>query len=212
MGRSLGAGGWLAVVPVKRLAGAKSRLRGALPGVPHEDLALALVLDTVVAALACPALAGLVVVTDDPAVRAPVLSLGAQVVPDRPGAGLNPAFAHGAALAAGRPVAALAGDLPALRADELAAALSVAGTAARGFVADIEGTGTTLLTALPGVALDPRFGPGSAAAHAASGAVPLAGSWPTLRQDVDTPEDLRAAARLGPGPHTAALLTSHAIA
>ena len=45
---------WAVVVPVKRLAGAKSRLRGALPGVPHRELALALVLDTLTAALACP--------------------------------------------------------------------------------------------------------------------------------------------------------------
>ncbi|MFD0788098.1 2-phospho-L-lactate guanylyltransferase, partial [Micromonospora azadirachtae] len=33
---------WAVVVPAKRLAAAKSRLRGALPGVPHEELALAL--------------------------------------------------------------------------------------------------------------------------------------------------------------------------
>jgi 2-phospho-L-lactate/phosphoenolpyruvate guanylyltransferase len=196
---------WLAVMPVKRLAAAKSRLRGALAGVPHEDLALALVLDTAVAALGCPVVGEVAVVTDDPAVRGPALALGARVVPDEPGAGLNPAFRHGARLAAGRPVAALAGDLPALRAEELAAALAAAAGAARGFVADAEGTGTTLLTAR-GVPLDPRFGPGSAAAHAASGAAPLTGAWPTLRQDVDTPEGLRAAARLGLGVHTAALL------
>jgi 2-phospho-L-lactate guanylyltransferase len=200
----VGGSNWLAVVPVKRLAEAKSRLRGALPGVPHEDLALAIVLDTVVAALGCSVVADVVVVTDDPAVRGPALALGAEVVPDVPDAGLNPAFEYGAGLARGRPVAALAGDLPALRAGELAAALS--GPAVRGFVADAAGTGTTLLAAPPGVPLAPRFGPGSAAAHRASGARPLTGAWPTLRQDVDTPEDLRAVVRLGVGVHTAALL------
>jgi 2-phospho-L-lactate guanylyltransferase len=74
----------------------------------------------------------------------------------------------------------------------------------RGFVPDVPGTGTTLLAAPPGVPLDPRFGPGSAAAHAASGAIRLEGDWPSLRQDVDTPADLVAAARLGLGPRSAA--------
>jgi 2-phospho-L-lactate guanylyltransferase len=200
----VGGSNWVAVLPVKRLAEAKSRLRGALPGVPHEELALALVLDTVVAALGCPAVAAVVVVTDDPAVRGPALALGAAVVPDVPDAGLNPAFDHGAALAGGRPVAALAGDLPALRAGDLADALDL--TAARSFVIDAAGTGTTLLAAPAGVPLAPRFGPDSAAAHARSGAVALSGAWPTLRQDVDTADDLRAAASLGVGVHTAALL------
>src|SRR5919199_1918141 len=46
---------------------------------------------------------------------------------------------------------------------------------------DAAGTGTTLLVAAPGCALDPRFGPGSAAVHRASGARQLAGDWPGLR-------------------------------
>ncbi|TDC57227.1 2-phospho-L-lactate guanylyltransferase, partial [Micromonospora sp. KC207] len=75
----------------------------------------------------------------------------------------------------------------------------------RRFVADAPGTGTVLLAAPPGVPLDPRFGVGSAEAHEASGALPLAGDWPTLRRDVDTATDLAAAARLGLGPRTAGL-------
>jgi 2-phospho-L-lactate guanylyltransferase len=63
-----------------------------------------------------------------------------------------------------------------------------------------------LLTAPPGVPLDPRFGIGSAAAHAGSGAVELTGDWPALRRDVDTPDDLWAVLSLGAGTHTAALL------
>jgi 2-phospho-L-lactate/phosphoenolpyruvate guanylyltransferase len=203
---------WAAVVPVKFLAGAKSRLRGAVPGVPHDDLVLALVLDTVQAALACAAVVEVLVVSSDAAVHGAAGALGARVVADSPGAGLNPAFRHGAALARAAAVAALAGDLPALDPVELAAALAAAAAAPahRSFVPDAAGTGTTLLTAGPGAPLDPRFGPGSAAAHARSGAVRLAGAWPTLRQDVDTPEDLRAAGALGLGGQTAALLTAAA--
>jgi 2-phospho-L-lactate guanylyltransferase len=115
-------------------------------------------------------------------------------------------MAHGAAQAGPVPVAALTGDLPALRPAELTAGLSEAGAAGgRAFVPDASGAGTTLLTAPSGAALRPRFGPGSAAAHASSGATPLLGPWPSLRRDVDTAADLAAAAVLGLGPHTARL-------
>ena len=75
----------------------------------------------------------------------------------------------------------------------------------RAFVADAQGTGTTLLTAV-GVPLDPRFGHGSADSHRSGGAVPLTGHWPGLLRDVDTEADLRAAVALGAGPRTAALV------
>ncbi|WP_345535232.1 2-phospho-L-lactate guanylyltransferase [Phytohabitans rumicis] len=194
---------WGVVLPVKRLGVAKSRLRGAVDAVPHERLALALAQDTVAAAVACPYVAEVLAVTDDPTVADALAALGARIAPDLPGAGLNAAFAYGASLLPGRPVAALAADLPALRPEELAAALRDA--TARSYVADAPGTGTVLLTAPVGVPLEPRFGPGSAAAHRRSGALPLPGDWPTLRRDVDTAADLAAATRLGLGPHTGAV-------
>jgi 2-phospho-L-lactate guanylyltransferase len=70
------------------------------------------------------------------------------------------------------------------------------------------GTGTTFLLAAPGTDLDPRFGGASAQRHAASGARPLLGDWPSLRRDVDTSDDLRAATELGLGAHTRAVLIS----
>jgi 2-phospho-L-lactate guanylyltransferase len=150
--------------------------------------------------------ARLIVVTDDPAAAAAVTALGAEAVPDLPAAGLNAAFRYGADAVAGLagPRAALTGDLPALTGADLSLALRAAGE--RSFVADAAGTGTVLLAAPAGVALEPRFGVGSAAAHAASGARPLAGDWPGLRQDVDTPGDLGAVLALGAGTHTCALL------
>ncbi|PZF98811.1 2-phospho-L-lactate guanylyltransferase [Micromonospora deserti] len=199
---------WTLVVPVKHLAAAKSRLRGALPAVPHETLALALAADTLRAARACPAVAQVLVVTDDPRVAATAHAAGARVLPDVPDAGLNAAFRHGASAAGGGWVAGLTADLPALRPAELAAALRAAQAGPAGvrrFVADAPGAGTVLLAAPPGVPLDPRFGVGSAAAHAASGAVALTGDWPSLRRDVDTAGDLAAAAQLGLGPCTAVL-------
>lgn len=222
---------WALVIPVKPLGSAKSRLRGALPWVPHERLGLALALDTVAAALDTMAgpvtttgpdtMAGpdavasrvqgeVCVVCDDPVVGRQATALGARVVPDEPRAGLNAAIRFGVAQAARecRWVAALAADLPALRRADLAGALRAAAEQpSRSYVADATGTGTVLLSAPAGADLDPRFGPGSAAAHAASGARTLRGDWPTLRRDVDTGTDLVDAATLGLGPRTAALLS-----
>ncbi|GAB3955547.1 hypothetical protein GCM10027614_65240 [Micromonospora vulcania] len=131
------------------------------------------------------------------------------MLPDEPDAGLNAAFRHGAAAVPAGWVAGITADLPALRPAELAGALLAAQngrTGVRRFVPDAPGGGTVLLAAPPGVDLDPRFGVGSAAAHAASGALALTGDWPSLRRDVDTAADLADAAALGLGSRTAALV------
>ena len=202
----LGTGAWVLVVPVKRLASAKTRL-AALAGPLRPELALGFAADTVRAALACPPVAGVVVVTDEPAARSELTALGALVVPDEPDAGLNPALAYGAGRARkarpGASLGALAADLPALRPAELAIALDAAATRDHVLVPDAAGTGTTLLTARAPADLRPAFGPGSRAAHLAAGAVDLAGlGLESLRRDVDTERDLRAALRLGVGPRT----------
>jgi 2-phospho-L-lactate/phosphoenolpyruvate guanylyltransferase len=200
---------WSVVVPAKRLAAAKTRLTpltATLPGADHPGLVLALLGDTVAAARASAAVGVVLVVTDDPRAAAVVTALGARTVGDEPDSGLNAALAHGAAAVPG-PVAALSSDLPALRPAELTAALQAAAAVPRAFVADAAGSGTTLLAVRDG-ALTPRFGPGSAAAHTAGGALPLDGNWPGLRRDVDTPDDLRAACRLGVGARTAGFLSA----
>jgi len=187
------------IIPVKPVTIGKSRLRAS--GAAGDDLVAAIALDTIAAVRAAgfPVL----VVTDDPQVTAEAGTLGAQVTPDAPAAGLNAAIRYGEALVGTSvPRAALTADLPALRPAELRDALS--GVTARSFLADHTGTGTTTLAAPAGVPLDPFFGPGSAAAHAASGARPLDGAWPTLRLDVDTRDDLDAARTLGLGPRTGA--------
>jgi hypothetical protein len=86
---------WSVVVPAKRLAVAKTRLRPLTGGSAHADLVLALLADTVAAALACPAVADVVVVTDEPAAAELVGRLGGRTVADEPDRGLNPALEHG---------------------------------------------------------------------------------------------------------------------
>lgn len=98
---------------------------------------------------------------------------------------------------------ALLPDLPALRLEDLDDALARCG-AGRSFVADHQGTGTTLLAAF-GESLDPRFGVGSAQRHRAGGARSIGGDLPSLRLDVDTAADLARARLLGVGNNTAAV-------
>lgn len=199
---------WSLVVPLKPLVRAKSRLAGAAGEEFRPRLALAFALDTVTAALACANVRDVVVVTDDPLAGGRLAGLGARVVPDTPARGLNAALAHGAgAVRARRPGAALAAlnaDLPALRPAELELVLHSASQFPRAFLADAADIGTTLLTATSGAELEPAFGGASRARHLASGARELtAHRAPSVRRDVDTAEDLRAALALGVGPHTA---------
>jgi 2-phospho-L-lactate guanylyltransferase len=182
---------WTVVVPVKGTVSAKSRL-GASP-----ELALAIALDSVAAALA----AARVVVVTLPALADAFEALGAVVVDDA-NAGLNAAVRQGIAASGDGPVAVLLGDVPAMRSSELTAALARAASHPLAFVPDADDDGTVLITALDPASHRPAFGAHSRAAHLAAGYVELAVPLDSgLRRDVDTPAQLAAlAARLG--PHT----------
>ncbi|UGY93799.1 2-phospho-L-lactate guanylyltransferase [Streptomyces gobiensis] len=198
---------WTLVVPLKPLERAKSRLSAASGEALRPGLALAFAQDTVAASVACTAVRDVVVVTDDPLAGRELSALGARVLPDTPDGGLNAALAHGAEVVrTAEPhsaVAALNADLPALRPMELAQVLNTASRFPRAFLADAAGIGTTLLSALPGVALAPAFGGESRGRHLASGAVeiPLSGV-DSVRRDVDTGADLAEAIALGVGSYT----------
>lgn len=201
---------WSLIVPVKHLGRAKSRLAQAAG--PHRtELALAIACDTVAAARACPEVAAVFAVTEDPRAGVALAELGAFVVDGEPGTGLNPALEHGAAAALGRlpevGVCALSADLPALRPAELSRVLAAASAHTLSFLPDSPGVGTTLLAARQGSAFAPAFEGASRDRHLSLGARELAVSGTeTVRRDVDTPEDLRVAAALGVGPRTRSLL------
>ena len=163
------------------------------------------------AARAVSALHSITIVTPDETAAAAARGLGAEVLPDPTPSSdpdpLNSAILAAAAAVAGRTpnIAVLQGDLPALRSVELEEALTQGRSHRRSFVADRHGSGTAALFAF-GSPLDPRFGADSAHRHRDSGAVELTGPWPGLRCDIDTPEDLAAAERLGVGAATAEAL------
>lgn len=121
---------WTLVIPLKALARAKSRLSDTAADGLRPGLALAFAQDTVAAALACPAVRDVAVVTDDALAGRELAALGARIVSDEPRGGLNAALAHGVvAVRTARPespVAALNADLPALRPRELLRVLDTA--------------------------------------------------------------------------------------
>ena len=195
-------GPWSVLVPVKRLAVAKSRV--ALPPDARHTLALAMACDTVRAALSSAAVTAVIVVTSDERAAAALTTLGARTVDDEPEAGLNAALHHGLSAAPTPSVVALSADLPALRSQDLDDLLSRAIHHPATVVSDLSGTGTTILTALDREHFRPAFGTESLAAHRNAGARDLsADAGQSLRLDVDTLEALRSAAELGLGPDTA---------
>lgn len=200
------ARGWTVVVPVKGGPEAKSRLHHP------ERLALsaAFAHDTVTAALGCPAVVRVVVVTADPSIRRAHDRLGADTVAQL-GDGLAGALRTGISVVSrAGTTALLLGDLPALRAEDLTLTLAdcealLSRGAPQVTVPDADGTGTVMLAAADPGSLRPRFGPGSAQAHAVEAAV-LASAPARLRRDVDTDRHLVEAVALGVGTATAAVL------
>ncbi|MGH3559943.1 MAG: 2-phospho-L-lactate guanylyltransferase [Mycobacterium sp.] len=195
------------IIAVKRVSDAKTRLAPVFSAQTRENVVLAMLADTLTAAANVGSLRCITVITPDDAAAAVAADLGADVLSDPTPQG-HPDPLNNAIAAAERVVAesvsnivVLQGDLPALQTQELTEAIAAARQHKRSFVADRLGTGTAALCAF-GTALDPRFGPDSSARHRRSGAIELTGAWPGLRCDIDTPDDLTVARRLGVGPAT----------
>lgn len=195
--------GWRIVIPL-RLSDAKSRL-STQTAPRRRALVVAMALDVLAAATACPSVDEVVLVSDPEGMEAVAAAglAGARLLDD-PGEGLNAAIRAGATSASG-PVAALLADVPCATPDALAIALAEC-TEGPVIVSDAEGLGTTLLAARHVGDLRPRFGPRSRAAHVTDGARDILDTVPGalagLRRDVDSEVDLWDALRIGAGAFT----------
>lgn len=224
------------LIAVKDLTAAKSRLAAEFSAPDRTRLVLAMLSDTVAAADAVSVVDSVTVVTPDPLVAETARRIGALVFDEpvrdpalQPDQRLNHAFAAaahvlrhcevgvddrgdvrgGEAVARRVDIIALQADLPAMRSAELAQAYASARRGGRSLVIDHHGTGTAALILKDSPdELAPLFGRDSARRHTVSGALELDGTWPGLRLDVDTADDVRRAHRLGVGPATAAVLHS----
>jgi len=186
-----------ALVPVKCLDAAKSRLAPCLSPAARRGLQTEMLAHVLDELAATPGLDGVAVVSADPDVAAICRRSGARFIAET-AVGLNPALGRGTAaltLFGAGLIAVVPADLPELAARDVAAALDDArATGDTLVVPDLAGTGTNGLV-FP-VARTPRFafGPESFHRHLSE---PGARPFPlaSLARDLDRPDDLVALGR-----------------
>jgi len=200
---------YTALIPAKPPHLGKQRL-GAVPPAFRSALATAFALDTIVAVQACPVVCKTWLVCSDPTLGAAAARLGVPTLADPdPASGdfneLLRTVVAGLRMAAGAAVVVVPADLPALTPADLEETLRPWDGLGPAFVADAEGSGTTLYVARASD-FDPHYGPGSRTAHVAGGATELPVWLGSVQQDVDDARDLDAAIGLGVGHQTRAVM------
>lgn len=196
-----------AIVPIRGLESAKSRLGADLDAEERVDLVTELLRRTMAATRDAALIEGAVLVTKDPAAAGVAAEHHAVGLVER-APGLNEAIdaARSVAIARGATaVVVLPADLPAVSAEYVDALVETAArfVASAGLVAtvpDRHGEGTNVLLLSPPGVIDPAFGPGSRSMHErlarAAGARHVELDSP-LDLDVDTTADLLDAEALG---------------
>jgi 2-phospho-L-lactate guanylyltransferase len=192
----------VAIIPVRALEGAKSRLGDVLDAEERRDLVVELLERTIRAAGATPGIDEVVVISPDPAALVLAADAGARPL-RQAGSGLNGALDEARADAIARGVGALLvlpGDLPRITPHALAELVAAAAGSTPVVVVapDRHGRGTNALLLAPPDAVGFAFGGDSRTAHAAlaraAGARYVEVEGP-LSLDVDTAEDLLIAER-----------------
>ena len=191
-----------ALVPIRGLETAKTRLGGNLDAEERRDLVVDMLRHTLVATRDARGIAGTIVVTMDPDAAGIARDHRAVGLVER-APGLNGAISAARSVAVARGASAvvvLPADLPGISAPVVDALIQAAANGiaepAGGLVAlvtDQHGRGTNALLISPPGLIDPQFGPGSRVLHrvaaTAAGATFRELDGP-LALDVDTPDDL----------------------
>jgi len=193
-----------ALVPVKRLAQAKSRLRPVLSDTARRDFVLAMLEDVLRLTVGNPAIATTAVVSADDEVLAFARRLGAQPIREPQGVrGLNAALTFAADALARQEAGGLLvlpADVPLATPADIEAILA-AWQGAPVVLCPSHSGGTGALGLRPPLAIPFRFGPRSFAAHrrvaAERGLAVTVLELPGLAQDIDRPEDLPAVLAAG---------------
>lgn len=200
-----------AIVPVKPLDQAKSRLADSLAPQQRLTLVQDMLARTIATLRMVPAVRQIAVVSGDAGVEAWSLQAGLRVVPERGEPNLNLALQTATEVARSQGAEAVLivhADLPRVSADELQAMASgLDGTRLVVVAPDRHGRGTNALLCAPPGLIEYRFGEGSLALHCAqaqaAGARLVVHSAPGLALDIDLPEDLdvlSAASEAPPAP------------
>jgi len=206
-----------AVVPVKELDRAKERLSPLLPRRLRQALMLAMLEDVLGTLAATPGLAGLAVVTVDPAARRLAASYGARSIEAGARDGHTGAVAAAARLLAAEGCAGmltLPGDIPLVSPAEITTLLAAHRPAPSFTIAPSrDERGSNAIICSPPDAVPLRFGEDSFFPHLraaeACGIRPTVLHLPGIALDVDTPEDLHAFALLPSPTRARALLAEN---
>ncbi len=202
-----------AVVPVKDTAVAKQRLASSLPATLRRDLALAMLEDVLEAVAAVRALAGILVVSVDPAAVQLAETYGAVIARDAATEGHTAAVMTAARRLAkqGAVMLTLPGDVPLVTPGDIERIIATL-SHAPGFTIvpahDELGSNAILCSSADTVPL--RFGENSyfphLAAARASGIEPVSLALPRLGLDIDGPDDLAAFLKIPSQTRARALL------
>ncbi len=228
-----------AVIPIKGLARAKQRLAPLLSATERRALMAHMIDDVLTALVRCPGITGLVVISDDPAVRAQVRGYGARILAEplaendfecHPGAPLsspgiqgfarlNQVYAMAAKILAGegeKGILMLPADLPCLGEADIAEILKVHDEPGVTIVPATADGGTNAMALSPPEIIAPAFGEQSGQRHCvmagAKGIKARVLTLPGPGLDVDTVDDLLALMELPPGSATRGFLEDSGIA
>jgi 2-phospho-L-lactate guanylyltransferase len=187
-----------AIVPVKRLAAAKSRLAPVLTLRQRRELVCALLAHSLIQLKGIKGLRGKIVVGRDRAVQRIAVNHGALFVPEGAHDGLNRALARAVKAAVRRgadAVLIIPADLPLLKKEDIVSALKRTGKPPLLRIApDRTGSGTNLLLVAPPGLIRFAFGDRSYPRHVAAarraGARVSEVRRISLAEDLDCPEDL----------------------
>ena len=159
------------MLPVKRFAAAKKRLRPGLEEERRGPLIAAMLEDVLEAISAARLVERTIVVSGDPAAITLAEAAGAEVLPDPSDEGHSEAALLGIARAeeeGASCVVLLPGDCPLLDPRELDSLLTAVPERYVAVVPDRHGTGTNALVISPPNTIRPAFGPGSRERHVAA--------------------------------------------
>jgi 2-phospho-L-lactate guanylyltransferase len=208
----------VAVVPVKETRGAKQRLAGVLSPDVRQALALAMLEDVLEALSMASSLAGILVVTVDPAAEKLAQDYGATISTIGARNGHTAAVTAAAQLLAARGAAMLTipGDVPLIRSADIGS-LTEIHREGRGFTITPahDERGSNAILCSPANAVPLRFGDDSYFPHLAAaracGIEPVTLSLARLALDIDSPADLRELLRASDRTRAHAVLQYHGI-
>jgi len=189
-----------AVVPIKATSDAKRRLAPVLDTTRRQELALAMFEDVLATLARVRELAGVIVVTADPAAGAIASRYGARISSDGAREGHTGAVAAAARQLAADDMLTVPGDIPLVDTDDVRKLLEAHGNATcrdtRAFiiVPARDERGSNAIVCSPAAAVPLTFGADSFWPHLAAakrcGIDPTVLRLPRIALDIDTPDDL----------------------